>query len=274
MVDKTTRSAIDLIDSIYDPNYVDARNVKQWIDLAIDGGSPPKPVMFVPPFPKTVIEYYYDYLDGRQEIRATVRSFDIEALDDYETVGFQDDTRWCVAYDLASGDIDFLFSLLCEYDEDGNRVEMFTDKDKVAWSEEWVEWGRGDEENWHAYAINLLYPCFMAISLMHCRNVELIDKPISRQYRRHLERQGKPVIQYKMLDIEPFKTQVRNETAESGENEIERALHICRGHFATYTEDAPLFGKHVGTFWKPMHVRGSADAGVVEKDYKVIADDS
>ena len=50
---------------------------------------------------------------------------------------------------------------------------------------------------------------------------------------------------------------------------IKKALHICRGHFVTYTPKHPLFGKYVGTFWKPDHVRGNAKNGIVLKDYKV-----
>lgn len=119
----------------------------------------------------------------------------------------------------------------------------------------------------------LYWPVQFAISLMHAKNVELVDKPIPRHVRRRAARRGEPVIQYKTLVIEPFKKQVRNEAAASGESEIHRALHICRGHFATYTEDAPLFGKYTGTYWRPMHVRGRADVGIVHKDYKIVADD-
>jgi hypothetical protein len=50
------------------------------------------------------------------------------------------------------------------------------------------------------------------------------------------------------------------------------ALHICRGHFKTFTEDAPLFGKRVGTYWWASQVRGKAEEGVVEKDYRVWLD--
>lgn len=50
--------------------------------------------------------------------------------------------------------------------------------------------------------------------------------------------------------------------------EMTRA-HLVRGHFATFTEDAPAFGKPwgVGRFWIPPHVRGDETKGVVEKDY-------
>lgn len=119
----------------------------------------------------------------------------------------------------------------------------------------------------------LYRPVQFAISLMHAKNVTLVDAAIPRHERRRAARKGLPLIQYKTLVIEPFKKQVRNEAAASGESEIHRALHICRGHFATYTEDAPLFGKYTGTYWRPMHVRGRADVGIVHKDYKIVADD-
>ena len=50
---------------------------------------------------------------------------------------------------------------------------------------------------------------------------------------------------------------------------IKRALHICRAHFAHYTEEHPLFGKYAGTFYKPMHVRGHLKEGMVIKDYDI-----
>ncbi len=52
-------------------------------------------------------------------------------------------------------------------------------------------------------------------------------------------------------------------------NGLKKALHICRGHFATYSPEHPLFGKFTGTFWKPAHVRGSQEHGIVVKDYVI-----
>ena len=112
-------------------------------------------------------------------------------------------------------------------------------------------------------------PVAFAISLAHCRNVEVRDRPVSRQVRRMAERKGQPVIVYKELVIDAFRKQVRYETQEGGGNEIKRALHICRGHFATYGDHNPLFGKYTGTFWRPMHVRGHKEIGEVKKTYKV-----
>lgn len=112
----------------------------------------------------------------------------------------------------------------------------------------------------------VMLPMFMSISLMHCKNIELVDEPMSRQVRRRKERKGEVV--YKVLAIEPFKQQVRRQVMP-GESEIKKALHICRGHFATYTDKKPLFGKYTGTFWRSMHVRGNAEQGKVVKDYTV-----
>jgi hypothetical protein len=49
---------------------------------------------------------------------------------------------------------------------------------------------------------------------------------------------------------------------------LAKALHICRGHFKNF-DDKPLFGKLTGTYWWQPHVRGTAEAGIVEKDYRI-----
>jgi hypothetical protein len=54
------------------------------------------------------------------------------------------------------------------------------------------------------------------------------------------------------------------------DQDVEKRIHSVRGHFSTYTEDAPLFGKLTGTFWIPPHWRGSEDVGRVDKTYKII----
>lgn len=105
------------------------------------------------------------------------------------------------------------------------------------------------------------------ISLMHCRNVSVVDteEKVSRQVRRARERKGKlPALQYKVLRIKPT-----GGSGESGETTDVTPMHICRGHFKTYTEEAPLFGRITGTYWWSDQVRGRAKNGVVVKDYKV-----
>lgn len=109
-----------------------------------------------------------------------------------------------------------------------------------------------------------------AISLMHCKNVQVIDAPDTRprQQRRFEDRAGIHLAQMYTLQIDPMKKVLSSEGGLETQG-LKRALHICRGHFASYSEEKPLFGKISGRFWKPAHVRGTDKAGVVYKDYKV-----
>jgi hypothetical protein len=49
---------------------------------------------------------------------------------------------------------------------------------------------------------------------------------------------------------------------------MKQALHICRGHFKDYRQSG-LFGRHKGVFWWDMAARGSAEQGIVDKDYRI-----
>ncbi len=120
--------------------------------------------------------------------------------------------------------------------------------------------------------LNNLNPCLMtalfAICFCHCKNITVEAEKISRQARRAAERAKEPILTFKTINIHP----VRKVMTEEGHVEsqgIKRALHICRAHFAHYTEEHPLFGKYAGTFYKPMHVRGSLKKGMVIKDYNI-----
>lgn len=114
-----------------------------------------------------------------------------------------------------------------------------------------------------------MYPLFLSLSFMHCKNVSLSGiEPRPKISRRHEKRHGRPLTRYYTLEIEPMKQILRTE-GRSDEVGLKRALHICRGHFATYSPEKPLFGKYAGTFWKPQHVRGSKERGEVLKDYDV-----
>ncbi len=107
-----------------------------------------------------------------------------------------------------------------------------------------------------------------AICFAHCKGTEIEEHKPSRQVRRAAERAGKPVFTFHIIDIEPSRKVLRTE-GHISENGLAKALHICRGHFAHYTAEKPLFGKLTGTFYRPMHVRGSAESGIAVKDYRI-----
>jgi len=115
------------------------------------------------------------------------------------------------------------------------------------------------------------FPTFLALSFMHCRNVtkELVEPP-PKLSKSHLKKRGRPLLRYYVLQIDHMKSVLEHE-GHAGTDGLKRALHICRGYFATYGKDGKglLFGKLSGRYWIPMHVRGTAKEGVVVKDYDV-----
>ena len=113
-------------------------------------------------------------------------------------------------------------------------------------------------------------PINLAVSFMHCKNVVLENRaPHERRSRQWLKKKGRKLVRYHVLEIDRMKTVLATEGQE-GEVGLKRALHICRGHFKDYREGAGLFGKYPVLVWTPDHLRGSADQGVVLKDYKVV----
>lgn len=116
-----------------------------------------------------------------------------------------------------------------------------------------------------------LFPLFLSISFMNCRNVERVERLPSRHEIREAKRRDLPApAKFYTLQIDPMQKTLGTEGGIA-HNGLKKALHICRGHFSHYTEDKPLFGKYAGQFWIPAHVRGTADAGIVAKDYRILA---
>jgi hypothetical protein len=115
---------------------------------------------------------------------------------------------------------------------------------------------------------NLALPFWFAFAFMHCKNVSLESPPVSRQVRRQAERKGTPLLDDRVLNIEPMKGVLRTDGGldEAGPKV---ALHICRGHFKDYRDGPGLFGKHKSVYWWEGSVRGSLARGNVEKDYQV-----
>jgi len=114
-----------------------------------------------------------------------------------------------------------------------------------------------------------LMAALLTISFMHCKNVDLVEvDPPERVSQRHRRRHGFPLARYHTLNIDPM----RRALARDGHADTEglaTALHICRGHFKTFTGEAPLFGKLTGTYWWTDHVRGDPSEGEVAKDYRI-----
>lgn len=117
--------------------------------------------------------------------------------------------------------------------------------------------------------IGVLPPLLLAHSLLGCKNVETEEhRPAGKLARAAVKRREKPLTTYKTLLIRPMGGRAEAEQRIALGNG-HTALHLVRGHFKTFTAERPLFGTRVGTYWWSPNVRGSADEGVVVKDYKV-----
>jgi hypothetical protein len=105
--------------------------------------------------------------------------------------------------------------------------------------------------------ITWLYPAFLAICFMHCKNVTVVENrvppPLAKKYQA---RHGIRPTNYKTLVIEPLKNILRTE-GRSDHVGVQKAIHICRGHFRDYREGRGLFGKYRQLVWMPSIVRGT-----------------
>jgi hypothetical protein len=147
-------------------------------------------------------------------------------------------------------------------DNGNNSVEAF-----VYWSDD-LGWSLETIRDFTPIVAALARACLTALGLINCRNVKLWDGGRIRQARSGADkRRGIPAkeIRYSTI-ILPGGGSERVGTG-SGTHHRASAVHRVRGHFKTYTADAPLMGRHVGTYWWGWNIRGSVESGVVESDY-------
>jgi hypothetical protein len=110
---------------------------------------------------------------------------------------------------------------------------------------------------------------YLGISFLHCKNVVTQDhSPDSKLQKSRIKRNKLPMVIYKTLVIHPMTTILEREGHLSGTG-IQKALHICRGHFKDFSQGKGLFGKFKGMYWWEPQARGSSTAGILVKDYKI-----
>jgi hypothetical protein len=110
----------------------------------------------------------------------------------------------------------------------------------------------------------VLYFPFFVFQLLHCRGVTTRDEGMYTPHLPRGRRRSAKKTAYKTLVIPTAKQSGGSGTT----SDLKLAKHLCRGSFATYTKEKPLFGHYVGMVWRPAHLRGSSAVGTIEKDYK------
>lgn len=120
--------------------------------------------------------------------------------------------------------------------------------------------------------VDLFWDVLVAIGWINCKNVT------TQEHERHVnpkKQRRKPNatkaqgLKYSTIHL-PNETHSNGTKGSNGTN-CEKSLHTVRGHFKTFTEDKPLLGKHVGTYWWGWQVRGSKEIGETISDYRVNA---
>lgn len=119
----------------------------------------------------------------------------------------------------------------------------------------------------------------LSLSFMNCKNVVLDEvtpaAPVQTRKQRQLHVMPRAEHVYSNIIIQPLKAvAARNSTAPigtPGEPAYRQRLHIVRGHFHTYTQDKPLFGRPgmFGKFWIPAHLSGREEQGAVSSTYEI-----
>jgi hypothetical protein len=114
-----------------------------------------------------------------------------------------------------------------------------------------------------------LYPTFLAVSFLHCKNVKIEDNTVPKPLaKKQHARTGQWPAPYRTLIIEPLKQILRRE-GKSDQHGLAKALHICRGHFRDYREGRGLFGRYHALVWTPMTVRGTKGKAAPAREIEV-----
>jgi len=103
-----------------------------------------------------------------------------------------------------------------------------------------------------------------ALRILSCRNIlteEIL--PDERANKRRRRKGKQELFSYHVLKIKPVGKKQESVPQDLWHNRI----HLARGHFKTYTADAPLFGRITGRFWWQPQVRGRNKDGIIIKDY-------
>lgn len=129
----------------------------------------------------------------------------------------------------------------------------------------------------------VILPALLTLSFMHTPRTtkdregyhDLVEHEVTgRQAKKYLQRHFRPMTKWSVLDIEPLRRAIREANGGSMPRDfagLNKALHIVRGHTATYMPNTYFGRKHDRpiTVFRPSYKRGDAKHGVAQKDYAV-----
>lgn len=122
-----------------------------------------------------------------------------------------------------------------------------------------------------AAVVDMLWDALVAVGWMNCRNVEVRhhsrERKTSKSKGRRRERSARS-LDFHTIHLPGREANDGLHDSAGGPGGGAR-LHQVRGHFKTFTEAAPLMGKHTGTYWWGWQLRGDRRNGSIISDYQI-----
>ena len=180
--------------------------------------------------------------------------------------GIPENTRWILWCELY---VDFGWRGVTATGPHGS-VFLCIDADGVIIERPWMQSlaDAADAEIMKSY-MTWFNPAFLAMSFLHCKNVTVVENEVPvKLAKKYKARTGVQPCRFKTLIIEPLKKILRTE-GRSDQVGVQKAMHICRGHFADYRQGRGLFGKYHGKFWIPSIVRGTRGQSAPPREIEV-----
>lgn len=271
---KTNRK--EIVNALEDAIVVSADNVAQYLEDTRQWtiNSAYELPNIAPPFQKMFIEFYHpNQIDVGWYIYAFDRQKDENPRLLYGESDASKEARWVIQA--------FMFIEKCPYVPqfvvelfvagDGKLLEaeegiLFQAKPSVgsAFTRKWTEEDSKLIESIAGFFVGALW----AICFMNTKNVVQEDiHPEPKLNKVHVKKYHRPMTVYRVLKVSPMS---RERGEDKGGTHSSPSLHIRRGHFKHYGDDAPLFGRIVGTFWYNEVMVGKQEQGEIDKSYEVL----
>jgi len=108
-----------------------------------------------------------------------------------------------------------------------------------------------------------------ALMLLSCKNIVTEDHlPSAKLNKKRNKNNKQELFTYKTLLLK-LPADKSGRTGIQSSSDEKHKIHLCRGHFKHYSDDAPLFGRYTGLYWWDAHLRGDKNEGLIVKDYAV-----
>ncbi len=261
---------------------VEATNVAQWVwpksdmsllDIAASAGA------LVPPFPRMLIEFNHPHFDDiPQDQVAASRTGVYLKTEEHEEWGWKIRSLSFARFENRKDIVVYPMEYVWILDENGNLDGASTPEPGYKYPEVYYDYLKrvADAQEMPLadvaapYQIGTFESGIIALTtcgFINCKNIDLELEPERHTTKAKRRKYGDPVRYYHIkLPLAPGR---RSDGRRNVDDGGAVPIHIVRGHFKTYTDENPLFGKVTGTWWWGHHARCDEKNGVSIHDYEV-----